>query len=289
MGKRQLAGKVIVITGGSSGIGRATAIAAAVAGMDVVIAGRKQAKLEQTANEIQSLGRNALWVLCDVRSDDDVQRLIDQTVTRFGRLDVMFANAGHGLFASVERTTAEQSQEIFDVNFNGTLRCVQKCLPVMRKLGGLKHVIICSSSVSEIGLPMFGVYCATKAAQDSIASALRAEVAHEGITVSSVHPIGTRSEFFDRTRDAAGGAEVPFNTPPGLMQTPEHVANCIVAAIRRPRPEIWPHFWTRIGMAIVTAFPYFNAMSMRKIMHQMRTTSSSTSGNTADAAAKSTA
>ncbi len=287
MGKRELSGKVIVITGGSSGIGRATAIAAAIAGMDVVIAGRKQARLEQTAHEIQSLGRNAHWILCDVRSDDDVQRLIDQTVERFGRLDVMFANAGHGLFASIERTTAEQTQEIFDVNFNGTLRCVQKCLPVMRKLGGLKHVIICSSSVSEIGLPMFGVYCATKAAQDSIASALRAEVAHEGITVSSLHPIGTRSEFFDRTRDAAGGAEVPFNTPPGLMQTPEHVAKCVVAAVRRPRPEIWPHFWTRIGMAIVTAVPYFNAMSMRKIMQKMRTSNASVP--TSDTTAKSTA
>lgn len=270
MTKRNLVGKTIVITGAGSGIGKATALASAAAGMDVVVAGRKLEPLENVAVAISQMGRRALPVVCDVRRDEDVARLIEQTEKQLGALDVMFANAGYGLFASVEHTTDQQYRDIFETNFFGTIRCIRAALPVMRRSGSLRHVVICSSSVSEIGLPMYGAYCATKAAQDSIASALRAELAHENFAVSSVHPIGTRSEFFTRTGELHG-APVPVGTAESMMQSPEHVAKKIVACMRKPCAEVWPHMPTRLGLAIVTAFPMFNAMSMKKMMQDMRT------------------
>src|SRR5690606_28004950 len=108
------------------------------------------------------------------------------------------------------------------------------------------------------------------AAQDQIAGALRAEVHRDNIHVTSVHPIGTRTELFDvvaelspRRRDGEGDASL--NTPDLFIQTPQHVARCIVRCLRRPRPEVWPSNATRFGVALTTAFPRFSAWVQQRI------------------------
>jgi short-subunit dehydrogenase len=264
---RDLTGRVIAITGASSGIGAATAAACAEAGMDVAISARREDRLGETAARVEQLGRKAVVVPGDVDRDQDVRRLIDRTVSELGRLDAVFANAGYGLYGSIADATDDRAHAIFETNFFGTLRTVRAAAAVMRQRGE-GHILICSSAVSEIGLPMYGLYCATKAAQDSIASAMRAELAHEGIYVSSVHPVGTRTDFYDTARDRSGTPEPQFNTPSSLVQSADKVAKAIVRCLRRPKPEVWPQPMVRIGMAIVTAVPAFNAMSMRGLMRK---------------------
>ncbi len=258
-----LRGRVIVITGASSGIGAATAIACAKAGMDVVLGARRVDKLEEVASQVRQLGRRALVQACDVCSDQEVDLLVQYTMETFGRLDVAFANAGYGLFASVLETPDAQVREMFETNFYGTLRLLRAAAkPMIRNGSG--HLVICSSAASEISLPMYGVYAATKAAQDSIAGAMRAELAHAGVMVSSVHPIGTSSEFFKVAEDRSNHSRFSHNTPAALTQTPQQVARAIVRCLRRPIPEVWPSPMTRYGLALTTAMPRVSAWIMRR-------------------------
>ena len=265
---RDLQGKTIVITGASSGIGAATAIACAQAGMDVVLAARRRQRLTDVAQQIRQMGRRALPVVCDVGRDQDVDEMIQQTLGAFGRLDVLFANAGGGLIAPILDTTDPMMREIFETNFFGTLRCVQAAVPVMRRtLQGDDngHILICSSCVSEIALPKYGAYCATKAAQDSIAQSLRTELADEKIDVSSVHPVTTRTEFFDRAGERSPGDRNTHTPHMFFAQSADHVAKKVVRCLRRPCPEVWPHLPTRFGVAVCTAFPRLTALALRKI------------------------
>ncbi len=271
---RTLASKLILITGASSGIGAATAVACARAGMDVVLAARRVEKLESLAKQIETLGRRALAVACDVNSDDDVERLFDKARQTFGRLDAAFANAGYGLFGSTLDTDLQTHRDIFETNYYGTLRTLRAAVPCLRQTqDGLKHLLICSSVVSEVGIPMFGAYCATKAAQDSIAGAMRAELADEGITVTSVHPVGTSTEFGEQARAHSldkQAAERGSNTPKAFTQSADHVADKIVHALRRPRPEVWPSTLSRYAAALTTASPRLTAWVMRRHMRKTR-------------------
>lgn len=267
---RNLRNRVIVITGASSGIGAATSLACAQAGMHVVLAARRQDRLQQVADQIQQLGGRALPVVCNVERDEDVQRLIQEAVSTYGRLDAIFANAGTGLIAPVAHTTDRMVRDLFEINFFGTLRCIRAALPVMQcrdpgdEQGG--HILVCSSCVSEISLPKHGAYCATKAAQDSIAQSLRAELSGEGIYVSTVHPVTTRTEFFERAGENSPGNRQEMVPHDFLTQSPERVARTIVRCLRRPCPEVWPHLPTRFGVAVCTAFPRLTAYAMRWMM-----------------------
>ena len=272
--------RVIVITGASSGIGAATAVACARAGMDVVVAARREDRLAQVAQQVQTLGRRALVVACDVANDDDVQQLVDTTMSQFGRLDVLFANAGVTFIAPVLETPDEQLRRLFEINFFGTIRCIHAAVPAIRQTysdaaskphqaHGRGHILICSSCVSEIGLPMHGAYCATKAAQDSIAQALRAELAAEPINVSSVHPITTKTELFDQTDKSSPLCKPSRATPNRFAQTPQHVAQSVVRCLRKPCPEVWPHRLTRFGLAVCTAFPRIAQYAMSKLAKRM--------------------
>jgi short-subunit dehydrogenase len=268
---RNLQDRVIIITGASSGIGLATALCCAQAGMHTVLAARRADRLDAVADRVRQMGRRALPVVCDVARDEDVSRLVAQTQDEFGRLDVMFANAGAGLTASVLDTTDTMMRDLFETNFYGTLRCIREAVPAIRASAnnhGGGHVLICSSCVSEISLPYHGAYCATKAAQDSIAQSLRAELDHEGIAVSSVHPITTRTEFFE---SAARNSPARGSKPAArkyVVQSPDRVARSIVRCLRRPCPEVWPHLPTRFGVAICTAFPRLSAKALRKMGHE---------------------
>ncbi len=254
---RDLYNKVIAITGASSGIGAATAVACAEAGMDVALAARGRGKLEEVAWKVKAVNRRASVTTCDVRHDDDVERFFEQTTRAFGRLDAVFANAGYGLFASVLGTEDATHRDLFETNYFGTIRTLRHAAPHLRLTAdGLKHVLVCSSAASEIGVPMFGAYSATKAAQDAAASSMRAELHREGFSVTSVHPVGTDTAFFDR----AGRSEGPRS----VMQSADQVADAIVKALRRPRPEVWPMPSARFVLALATACPRLAAWIMRR-------------------------
>lgn len=266
---RDLRDKVIVITGASSGIGAATAVECARAGMHVVIGARRTEKLGAVAAQVEALGRRALAVRCDVDRDEDVADLIAQTVRAFGRIDAVFANAGFGVVKAVLDTPDAEMRALFETNFFGTVRTLKAARqPLKDTPDGLRHMLVCSSSAAEFAPPFYGVYAATKAAQDMICGAMRAEVQREGLIVSSVHPVGTRTDFFEAAKRDEGKDKDPIllNTPRMFMQDADDVARAVVKCLRRPKPEVWPMPLTRFGLAISTAFPRLSAMTARRMM-----------------------
>jgi hypothetical protein len=257
---RDLHDKVILITGGSSGIGAATAERCAAAGMHVSLVARRADKLAEAAQRVEAHGRRAHTCTADVADERQVRDAVEQCWHAFGRLDAVFANAGYGLFSTVLETPDDRARALFDVNYFGTCYTLQAAYPkLLQTDGGLRHLLVCSSAASEVGVPMLGVYSATKAAQDAIAGAMRAELVDAGVSVTSVHPIGTKTAFVQ----AAGGTGMD-NTPALMQQSAEHVAGCVVKALKRPRPEVWPSGLTRLALAAGTACPRLSAWVMRR-------------------------
>ncbi len=260
MRKIPLKGRTIVITGASSGIGAALALALAPEQVNLVLAARRMDKLRQVAEQVRTGGSAALALECDVGKREQVQALVAAALEKFSRLDVMVANAGFGFLAPLERTTDAQMDEIIRVNVLGTWYAMAESIPVMRRQRS-GHLVLMSSAAARRGLPLMGPYAMTKAAQLSLAEAARAELAGTGIYVSSVHPISTATEFFDtasqRSRAPVGGM--------GHTQSAQTVARKVVRLLERPRPELWPFGPARLGLGIAALWPgladYFMARS----------------------------
>ena len=262
---RDLQNKVIVITGASSGIGAATAIECAKRRMKVVLSARREDKLQNIAAKVTDAGGEPLVVACDVANPDDIQQLMQKAHNTFGRIDIVFANAGYGLYSSVLEMTEQEHRHIFEVNYFGTVNTIKAAHELMQQTpNSLKQYLITSSVVSEVGLPMFGAYAATKAAQDSIASALRGELAAEGFAVTSIHPAGTSSEFFDQVDERSQQTRGVNNTPKHIMQTPQQVAKKIVKAMIKPTAEVWPMKSVHVGVSFATLFPNLTASVLKK-------------------------
>ena len=261
----KLNGQVIAITGASSGIGAATARALAAHGVKLVLGARRIDKLEAIAAECRVLGSPAIALKCDVAHRSDVAALVARAVQDFGRLDVLLANAGYGFLARIHEATEQEFDDIVAVNVKGTWYAMQEAAPVMlkQKCG---HIIAVSSGAARIGLPLYGIYSMTKAAQLSLVQAMRVELKGTGVYVSSVHPTTTQTEFFEvaseRSRIKSQGL--------GRAQTAAHVAHRIVGLILRPQPEIWPWRMARLGLAIFAMFPRLGDYVMAKTMGKRR-------------------
>ncbi|GAA3722516.1 SDR family NAD(P)-dependent oxidoreductase [Streptomyces tremellae] len=176
-------GKTAVVTGGSTGIGLATAVRLAAEGAHVFITGRRAATLDAAVATIGE--ERATAVLGDIAEPADLDRLYDAVRARGGGLDVLFANAGTGSFATLEEVTEEHYGETFGVNVRGTLFTVQKALPL---LNDGASVILNSSVRADDGAPAFGVYAASKAAVRSFARTWANELKGRGVRVNAVSP-----------------------------------------------------------------------------------------------------
>jgi short-subunit dehydrogenase len=250
-----LRGLAIAITGASSGIGHATALACARAGMPVALGARRIDKLEALAAQIRAAGGPALALACDVTNPDDCARLVRDAEAEFGPLHAVYANAGYGFEKPFTRTADADIRAIFETNFFGTLNTIRPALDLMlpRRRG---HILICSSCLSKCSLPGLAAYSATKAAQDHYARAMRAELASSGIAVSSIHPIGTRTEFFDQSNARSQYQSSLLRTPDFFMQPPERVASAIVRNLRAGKGrEVWTSLAVRTLFALATEFP----------------------------------
>ncbi len=226
--KEKLAGKIALITGGSSGIGLATAKLFAAEGARVFITGRRQAELDAAAKEI---GGNVVAVASDVSKLADLDRVFAMIQERAGRLDIVFANAGGGAFMPVDQVTEEHVDKYFGINVKGTLFTVQKALPLM-SAGGT--IVITGSMVSVQGVAAFGVYAATKAALRSFARTWAAEFKGRGIRVNVISPgvvvtPGYQSELgMTNEQIEAFKAEAAETTPLGRTGTPEEIAKAVL-------------------------------------------------------------
>ena len=256
---RDLTGLPIAISGAGTGIGRATAMACARAGMPVALSGRREGPLREVERRISDSGGRAMVMSVDVADADACARFVEAAVDHFGTLYAVFANAGYGLRGPVHELTDRAIRDIFETNFWGTLNLFRPALSHM--LGGREsehdrgHLLACSSCLSKLGTPYTSPYSASKAMQDHIGRGMRHELSGERIHVSTVHPIGTSTEFFDAaaSRDDSVGQSL---APPKLFtQSPDRVARAVVRCLRKPRGEVWTSHAVRLTFAAATAFP----------------------------------
>jgi NADP-dependent 3-hydroxy acid dehydrogenase YdfG len=222
MDSSDLAGKVVIITGASSGIGAATARLLYDSGADPVLAARR-------ADRIADLGRalgGALAVRTDVTDRADISRLVDLTLDRHGRIDGLVNNAGVALHQPLDVLDLDEFASVLDVNVISVVAMTQAVLPAMRAQGTGRIVNI-SSGTTRMVMPGLGAYAATKAAVNMLTAVARQELAGDGIDVSLVVPFITATEF-------AGGRFLPgrASRPGPTPHSPEYVGKVILRALR---------------------------------------------------------
>ncbi len=219
---------VILITGALTGIGRATALAFAKEGATVVAAGRREAEGKALEAELRALGAQAAFIKADVRHEDEVRRLVDETIARFGRLDVAVNNAGtEGKPGPVTEQTPDSYAAMFDTNVLGTLLSLKHELRVMQGQGS-GSIVNVSSTMGERGAANLSLYTASKHAVEGLTKSAALEAAASGVRVNAVAPGPTETGMLDRLtgtpdKKAAFYAAVPLKRG----AKPEEIADAI--------------------------------------------------------------
>lgn len=230
---RTVKGTTVIITGATSGIGRATALEFARAGAKVALAGRRVERLNELAVEIEAKGGAALAVRTDVAEEAQVAALIAQTLERFGRIDTLVNNAGVAMAAKFDEQSMADFRRVMEINFWGAVYACRAAVPHMKqqKSGVIINV---SSAFGKRGMPFETAYCASKFALAGFSEALRAEVLSEGIDVSTIFPGAVETEIFEQAANQAG-LELPAFIPKFPAR---ELAKVIVRDARFPQPEI---------------------------------------------------
>ncbi len=260
------AGKVAVVTGASSGIGEASARELAARGFSLVISARRADRLDALARGITGAGGAVEIVVADAAERGLGARLLDAAQTRFGRFDVVLANAGYGLNREMHLMSEEELRQMFEVNFFSATALLTEAARRLIAEGRRGHLIMTSSCLSKFSMPSFGAYAATKAAQESVCRAMRFELEPHGIEVASIHPVTTSSEFFSTTANRSGTRDEPLDkhAPKWIIQSPERVAKAIVRCIDRPRSEVWTSRIVQGTSALFTLCPWILDAVLRK-------------------------
>ena len=224
----KLEGKIALVTGGSSGLGLATAQRFAAEGATVFITGRRKEEVDKAA---ESVGHAAVGVQGDISRMEDLDRLYDVIRERAGRIDVLFANAGGGEFMALGKITETHFDKYFGINVKGTLFTVQKALPLMPNGAS---VVLNGSMVSAKGVPAFGVYAASKAAVRSFARTWSVDLGQRRIRVNVIAPgtvvtPGYKNELWmsdDQIKQF--DAQAAASTPLGRTGTPDEIAKAVL-------------------------------------------------------------
>jgi len=263
--RRNLRGMIVAVTGASAGIGKELAVQLSAAGAKLSLSARRLDRLEELNKQ---LGGKHLVVQADVSKREDCEQFVAKTLAHFGRIDTLVCNAGYGTYRLAHEYSPEEMREIFATNVFGTTDVIHAAAPALLKQesrdGYRAQIMIVSSAAARRSTPFIGPYSATKAAQLSIAEALRVELKSQKIAVTSVHPIMTRTEF-GAVAEGMSGVKLPRGGP-GFTQTVEHVVRRMVRAIEKPIPEVWPHRPTRIGILVAAMMPRVTDMTLKRFM-----------------------
>jgi meso-butanediol dehydrogenase / (S,S)-butanediol dehydrogenase / diacetyl reductase len=224
----RLKGKVCIVTGGGSGIGRATCLLFAKEGASVVVADKRQEAAEAVAAEGSAAGATMLPTMMDVSRDDDAQRVVHQTVEAFGRLDVLVNNAGYGFAGTVVDTDEETWDDLMAVNVRGVYLCSKHAIPAMAKNGG-GAIVNTASVVAAVGIRNRAAYCASKGAVAALTRAIAIDHVAEGIRCNAVAPGTIDTPYFDeilRKSPVAADSRRALEARQllGRLGTPEEIA-----------------------------------------------------------------
>ena len=239
----KLSGKVALITGASSGIGEATALALAAEGARVAIAARRAQRLGDLADRIRQAGGEALPIEADVKDEAKASAMVQRTLEAFGRLDMLLCIAGVGVAAPFQNTTTAEYREMMEVNFLGLLYPIHAALPAMKQQGA-GHIVILSSGTGRY-IHASTVYSGTKHAASAMAESLRREIGKDGIRVTVVEPGAVKTEFISQMRPDVRQA-VEQRLGDMEMLESEDIAAAILYAVTQPR---------RVNVNILTLYP----------------------------------
>ncbi len=222
----QLDGKVALVTGASSGIGQATAIAFARAGAKVVVASRRIAEGEETMHRIQEIGGEAIFVKTDVSKSAEVEALVNKTVNTYGRLDCAFNNAGIPASSPLINISEEDWDRVFDVNLKGTWLCLKYEIRAMLKQGG-GAIVNVGSIGGVIGFSGYTCYCASKGGVIALTRAAAMEYAKSGIRINVVSPGAIETDMLAAI-PAHQLAQIIAMHPIGRSGEPAEVAEAVM-------------------------------------------------------------
>ena len=239
---------VVLITGGLTGIGRAAAVAFARKGAKVVVAGRRDEAGKALVKELRAFGSEAEFINTDVRQEDDVRHMVDETVARFGRLDVAVNNAGtEGVGGPITEQTAERFAATFETNVLGVVLSMKHEVRAMQAQGS-GSIINISSTYGHKGAPFASIYAGSKHAVEGITKSVALEVANSGIRVNAVAPGPTDTEMLTRfTGTAEKRAAMGTAVPLGRLGLAEEVADGIVFIASQEARFITGHVLTVDG------------------------------------------
>jgi NAD(P)-dependent dehydrogenase (short-subunit alcohol dehydrogenase family) len=272
-------GKVVVITGGSRGLGLAMARRLAAEGAHLALLARSRVELDRAEVDLQNRGGGGLMLLpCDIRDESQVQHMINAVVESFGRVDVLINNAGEIMVGPLNTMTNEDWSDCMDLHFWGSLFLIQACLPHMSR--GEGRIVNISSFGGKIAVPHLAPYCASKFALVGLSDSIRAELAREGVAVTTVCPglMRTGSHLNamfkgDYRKEFAwfsSGAGSPLNSI-----SARRAAAKIVEACRHGQPELVITLQARLAIIAQALFPNSFARAVSAVNRFMPTSSRS--------------
>jgi short-subunit dehydrogenase len=245
-------GKIIAITGASSGIGRTTALLAASQGAFPILLARSTEALDTLCQEIEQQGGKACCYPFDVTDETQIETVVNDIIKRFGHIDVWVNNAGYGIFSPFVEAKIEDIAGMMDVNYMGVVRCTKAVLPYMlrRKAG---HIVTVASVAGKLATPKSSGYAASKFAVIGFLNSVRQEVKGTGVSISTVNPGPVRTPFFDRA-DQGGTYRQSVEK---FMVSPETVARTILRTIHTQEADVTIPRYMNIGVVLSHLFPRF--------------------------------
>jgi short-subunit dehydrogenase len=247
--------QVVLITGASSGIGYATAVAFANRGANIAVTARRAERLTELRRVIAGIPSphgECLPITADVTDADAVQQAVAQTVERFGKLDVLVANAGIGQRGALADASWDDIETVLHTNIDGVLHSVRAALPALKQSHG--HIVLVSSVAGVTATPYASIYGASKAFVSSLARSLSIELEADGITVTELLLGPVATEFSQKRRGAQGHGSAAANVP---SMTAEHVAEGIVKATERRSKTAFIRLYDRLILLVNSLVPDF--------------------------------
>ncbi|RMD77622.1 SDR family oxidoreductase [Candidatus Dojkabacteria bacterium] len=239
----KLSQKVALITGASSGIGRCVSLRFASDKCKIVIIGRSADKLNEVKELSKNLGADVLAIQADLTNDDEVRSLFSKTLESFGRIDVVFNNAGIGYVNPIVNLKEEEIHKMIDTNITAMIMVTKYAAEQMKKQENGGHILITSSIAGLIPVPQWSVYCSTKWAITGFAESIRYELAKSKVLVTTIHPGPVKTDFFIRGNISPEKLSIQNN-----MTNPEDVAEAVYKILfTNKKRVIIPKYFTWVS------------------------------------------